>query len=153
MQFISNITATLNQRSDDMTVSAVTGGCGAAKQDGNSLFTNVHTSQDVNKHLETISTPSFNYIMRQMRLKLSGRKNRKVGLLFLDKTLQKREYSKSKRETKYATFQGVDVFVIGVGHRVSDNQGQNLTSSREDYFHVSNYETLYTIEEKVSCVI
>ncbi|XP_060067905.1 collagen alpha-1(XXII) chain-like [Ylistrum balloti] len=153
LQFIHKMFSELPQMSQRMTVSVISGGCGIKDGGGDALINKAHSTDEIDRGLDFVSVRPFNTIMKKTRIKFERKAMNKVGILFLDKTLQDFELSKAKREAKYAAFQRIDLYVIGVGDRVLGGQAQNLTTGGNNYFHVDRYEMLDDVKDKILCAM
>lgn len=153
LEFIHNLFAENPQMSQRMTISVISGdGCSDTGSDA--MINNAHNMDDIDRELDALSdTKPFKSRMKKMRLKFDRRSKKKVGVLFLDRELQDSELSGVQRERKFAAFQRIQLFIIGVGDRVDAGQAQQLTTGGNNYFHVDRYEMINDVRDDLLCAI
>lgn len=155
LQFIHNMSAEIPEMSERMTVSVISGGCGIRgdRTGSDALINRAHSTEEIDRGFQSLSTRAFNSIMRKMRLNFKRSSRKKAGVLFIDKQLRDRELTKASLEAQYATFQRIDVYVVGIGDRVDEKQVYSLTRGGRNYFHVDRYEHLDTVKADMLCAM
>ncbi|XP_071180188.1 cartilage matrix protein-like isoform X1 [Mytilus edulis] len=145
MVLINRIASRLRMDKQQISLSVLTSSCGLQSQDGG-LIDHVHDQKSLQNSLDTMTSASFQSILRDMRQKIQSDKGIKVGFIFLSRPLSKEEFHKSELESRRAKFKKIHIFVVGIGSRLDESQAVGLTVEKNHYMHTDSYDTLYELE-------
>jgi hypothetical protein len=140
LQFIGNISDRLNMVLGDSTIMTVGNGCSESELDERPTS----DPKKVKEGLSMYETPKYDELMKNMRLKAAGGrfKTHHIGIMFATDRLSPYEYSQTERQMWRANFQRISIFVLGIGHRVDEDEYRALTINGGHYLSVPSFEDL-----------
>lgn len=145
MRFIAEVSDRLNLRESHSDVETVTTEC-AAKSLKDITFGTGHDRDNIEQSMAG-TTQGFSSTMRNLRLSFKRDNNRKkIGVMFVGETLDAKDFNQAIRESKRASFMGIQLFVVGVGGRVNNSQTNFLATRDNQVFFATSYDSLDYIE-------
>ncbi|KAH3884485.1 collagen alpha-4(VI) chain-like isoform X2 [Dreissena polymorpha] len=147
LRFIVNVSEHLDMSAGGVSIATVANGCPSGTFNEAPLL----DAEEVKKDFASISVPSFDTLMRNMRLKASyGRGDSEhIGIIFVNSNLAPDEFGKSRNEMMRARYQKSAIFVIGIGSLVDRHQLNSLVTNGGQYLEVLSFETIGDIGKQL----
>lgn len=145
LRFIADLSDRLDLQQSHSKIDTVSNGCASQKL-GDITFGSGHDREKIETTFMK-NTQGISSMMRKMRLSFSrNNRRKKVGVLFMGETLGGNEYSQALRETSRAYYMGIQLFVVGVGDRVTRRQAYFIAKGSNHALFAASYDNLDFVE-------